>query len=294
MMLYHFRTLEARLPLRFPTILALLLVLLPAAAGAAPLRLTAGVAPLAWLVREVAGERSEVRSLLPERACETWRPGPEDIRRAASSDLVFLLGAEYERPWREALLREKPGLRLVDMAEGLAELGGSEGADIRARGLFGIWLDPKQAKALARNAAKALRTADPAGAGTYDRNLAALEERLDRLDARLAELFAPAGTRRLFISGRPDWTWLAAAYGLEELAVSGFGAEPDAARKREVWLEAKRRGVRQVIDRPRCGSKAARTLALTLKTEVFPADPLDGDYENNLLRAARRIRAALR
>jgi len=293
-MLYHSRTPEVRLQRRFPTVLALLLVLLPAVAGAAPLRLTAGVAPLSWLVRAVAGERAEVRTLLPDRACETWSPGAEDIRRAVDSELVFLLGAEYERPWREALLRAKPNLRLVDLAEGVAELGGPDGTDIRARGLFGVWLAPARARELARNAAKALRAADPAGAGTYDRNLAALEERLDGLDARLAELFASAGTRRLFVSGRPDWAWLAAAYGLEELAVAGFGEEPNAAWQRKVWLTARQRGVAQVLDRPRCGSKAARALALTLKAQVFPADPLDGDYENNLLRVARRIRAAPR
>lgn len=275
--------------------LALLLVLLlPGTALAGPLHVTASTPPLAWLARAVAGERATVQSLLPEGRCETFRLADADLARAARSDLILFLDAAFEAPWRADLLRRRPDLRLADAAQGLAPLAGPDGAEIRSQGLFGIWLDPAQAKALARNAARALEALDPAGAGIFSRNLAALEERLDRLDRELRELFASAGERRLFVSGRPDWAWLAAAYGLEERAVAPFQGEPTAQERREIWRLARQRGVDRILDRPGCGSKAARALALSLDARIFPADPLAGDYADNLLRAARIIRSALR
>ncbi len=263
-----------------------LLLLLPATSLAQPLRLTASVAPLAWLVQGVAGKQGAVETLLPESACpETFRPGPKALQAAAASRLVFLVGGSFEDPWLALLLETRPDIHVVVLGAGLAEDGD--------RDLFGVWLDPARAKVLARRASQALESLDPERAEEYGRNLQALEERLDRLDQELTALFQDQGDRTLFFTGWPDWIWLARARGLEQVAMAGPLDTPAPSTLKQALLRAKRCGAQYVLDRPRCGSKAARALALRLKTQVFPADPLARDYDDNLLAAARRIRAAL-
>lgn len=257
--------------------------------GAAPLRVAASIGPLGYLASAVAGDRAEVVTLLPKRKCpETFRPGPEDLDRLQGARLFFVAGAEFEQPWREALLKTGNPPQVLDTAAGIAEIGG------RAGGLPGIWLDPNQARVLARHMAEALERLDPEGAAAYKANLAALESRLTNLDTRLRELFRGFGRRNAFVSDRPDWAWLAAAYGLEMMPAAGFTGEPDTARLKALWLKARQRGVEAVVVRESCGALAARSLALQLRAQVIPADPFAADYEDNLLRAARRIRAALR
>lgn len=263
-----------------------LLLLLPAPCPAQPLRLTVSVEPLAWLVRNVAGPRATVDALLPAGACpETFRPGPKALRTAVAADLVLLVGGGFEDPWLALLLEVRPDLRLAMLGLGLAES--------MDRDLFGIWLDPARAKILARHAAQALELLNQDGGGEYRQNLQELETRLDLLNERVTALFQDLDERRLFFCGRPDWTWLARAQGLEQKAVAGPLDMPPPSAQKEALLQAKRCGAQYILDRPRCGSKAARALALRLKAKILPVDPMDRDYEDNLLAAARRIRAAL-
>lgn len=269
-----------------PLILPLLLLVPAPSLAQPPLRLTASVAPLAWIVQQVAGTRATVDTLLPDNACpETFRPGPKALKAAASSQMVFLLGGNFEDPWLALLLETRPDLRLAVLGAGLA-------ADTE-RNLFGVWLDPIQAKALARRVAQALSELDQEGAEAYRANLQDLEERLDRLGQRVTALFQDLDDRTLFFCGRPDWIWLARAQGLEQVAVAGPLDAPAPSQMKEALLRAKRAGARYVLDRQRCGSKAVRALAMRLKVQVLPADPLARDYENNLMASAQRIRAAL-
>lgn len=262
---------------------------------ATPLRVTASIGPLGFLASAVAGDRAEVVTLLPRGKCpETFRPGPADLERLAGARLFFVAGATFEQPWSEALKKVDNPPRTVDTAAGIAEIGGEGGAARRAKGLVGIWLDPNQARRMARRMAEALEGLDPAGKAAYQANLAALDTRLTNLDTRLRELFQGFGRRNAFVSDRPDWAWLAAAYGLEMMPAAGFTGEPDTARLKALWLKARQRGVGVLVVRESCGALAARTLALQLRAQVVPADPFAADYEDNLLQAARRIRAALR
>lgn len=269
------------LPLLLP-----LLLLLPAPCLAQPLRLTVSVEPVAWLVRNVAGQRATVDTLLPAGACpETFHPGPKALQAAVASDLVLFVGGDFEDPWLALLLEARPDLRLAMLGLGLAEN--------MDRNLFGIWLDPARAKILARRAAQALELLDQDRAEEYRQNLQELEARLDRLGEQVTALFQDLDERRLFFCGRPDWTWLARAQGLDQKAVAGPLDMPSPSEQKTALIEARRCGAQYVLDRPRCGSKAARALALRLKTQILPVDPLARDYEDNLLAAARRIRAAL-
>jgi zinc transport system substrate-binding protein len=54
-----------------------------------------------------------------------------------------------------------------------------------------MWLDPMNAKAMAAGIEKALAEADPANAAAYKANLDKLNQRIDALDKRLAEMVAP-------------------------------------------------------------------------------------------------------
>ena len=54
-----------------------------------------------------------------------------------------------------------------------------------------LWLDPMNAKAMAKEIAATLEAADPQNAAAYKANLEALDARIDQLDSEIASLVAP-------------------------------------------------------------------------------------------------------
>ena len=54
-----------------------------------------------------------------------------------------------------------------------------------------LWLDPMNAKAMAKEIAATLEAADPQNADAYTANLEALDARIDQLDSEIADLVAP-------------------------------------------------------------------------------------------------------
>lgn len=98
-----------------------------------------------------------------------------------------------------------------------------------------IWLDPRNAQAMARAIAAALTAADPDNAELYASNASALIERLDSFETQLAERLEPFGDGR-FIVFHDAYHYFEDRFGLE--ATGSITVNPDvvpgAERVREI------------------------------------------------------------
>jgi zinc transport system substrate-binding protein len=151
-----------------------------------------------------------------------------------------------------------------------------------------VWLSPRFARIQAATIAKALADADPARADEFRKNLAAVQQDLDRLDARLAAALAPLRGKTFFVY-HPAFGYFADAYGLVQAPVEIEGKEPGARQLAALIARAKSEGVRVIFVQPQFSARSAEAVARAIGGAVVPIDPLAGDYEANLLDMADKI-----
>ncbi len=171
--------------------LLLALLLLPTAATAAEVRVVTTTTDLAWVAREVGGDRVRVRSLVsPTEDPHYVVPTPSLVSAVGDADLFVEIGLGLEI-WTERLLdgagnpKVRPGNPgHVFASAGIATkerpstLSRSQG-DLHPEGNPHIWLDPLLMKAMATNVAEGLARVDPAHADAYRSRTADLCDRID-------------------------------------------------------------------------------------------------------------------
>ena len=184
------------------------------------LRVVTTVAPLTSVVAAVAGDRAEVRGLVPEGTnSHTFEPPPSAARVVAEADLVFLNGLKLEDPTRELaeenLARGAEIVALGDAAIPPAEhiydfsfprSGGKPNPH--------LWTDPPLAKRYARIAADTLARRDPAGAAVYEANFGRFAEKVDALHrAMVAATSTLPPERRKLLTYHDAYAYFARDYG---------------------------------------------------------------------------------
>jgi zinc/manganese transport system substrate-binding protein len=225
-----------------------LLILAAGAPGAAraatPLTVVTSFSILADLVREVAGARVRVISLVgPDQDLHAYQPKPSDLRTLAGADLLVLNGLGVEG-W-SARMAQASGFkgRVVVASRGVAPLhpatGGAAGADA-SEGQFDphAWQDVGNVKLYVANIRDGLAAADPAGAAGYRAAAAAYLAKLDRLDADIRAAYAPIPRgRRWVITTHDALAYYGRAYGLSFRAPLGLSTESEPSAKDIAALE---------------------------------------------------------
>jgi zinc transport system substrate-binding protein len=189
----------------------ILLALLPMPALAdSPVAVT--IEPLHALVSAVM-EGEEVPTLLVEgmSSPHEYRLKPSQARALQEARMIFAIGAQLE-PFLAPLA--KNGAPVVSMADmpGIALLPRRSGEGMDPH----LWLDPKNAMAMADIAATRLGEAFPEHAGRYRANAEALKIRLAALDTEIAVRLKGFKGRR-FLLFHDATHYFEHAYGLEAM-----------------------------------------------------------------------------
>ncbi len=207
----------------------------PALAG--PVKAVASFSILGDMVRNVGGDLVALHVIVgPDGDAHVYEPRPEDARKVAAADVVFVNGLGFEG-WMERVV-EAAGSRapIIEASTGIATIAfaggehhehetdgqtakheeGHEAVDPHA------WQSVANAKIYVGNIAKALCAADPencpayqANAGRYADDLAALDREIRGAVAR-----TPSDRRRV-ISNHDAFGYFAKEYGITFLAPEG-------------------------------------------------------------------------
>jgi ABC-type Zn uptake system ZnuABC Zn-binding protein ZnuA len=199
--------------------------------GDADVSVVATTTQVADLARNVAGERASVDGILsPNADPHGYEPRPSDAAALSSADVVFKSGGDLDH-WLDELVESAGGdarevtlLDAVRTMEGHHEHEGEaeeehadeeeEHADEEVDPHW--WQDPRNAILAVEAIRKALVEVDPDGRATYDRNAAAYERELRRLDAEVARCIerVPAEKRKL-VTTHDALAYFADRYGIE-------------------------------------------------------------------------------
>ncbi len=244
------------------------------------LAVVASLSVLADIAQNVAGDRFQVRSLVPlETDPHSFEPTPADLRDVASADLVVINGGGLEGPLLEMLENAGGEAIIVDASAGLRSrspqpgeppLGSSE-TDPH------FWLDPTLVKTYVANIRDAFVEADPAGAAEYEANAAAYARRLDELDAWIRGQVAtvPAADRKL-VMNHASHGYFADEYGFSVVGTVipgvGTGETPTARQLSELTAAIRESGAGAIFVEIEENPKLAQQIAA--ETGIVVVDDL--------------------
>jgi zinc/manganese transport system substrate-binding protein len=198
------------------------------------LKVVATFSLLADFVKNVGGERVDVRALVgPNGDAHVYQPTPADAKTLVDAKVVFVNGLGFEG-WMERLIKAS-GTKavMVTATKGVKprkakdDHGHDHGdADPHA------WQSVANAKLYVVNIRDGLSAADPAGKGTYEANAAAYLAKLDALDTEVkAEIAKIPADRRKIITTHDAFGYFAAAYGVSFIAPQGVSTESEVSAK---------------------------------------------------------------
>jgi zinc transport system substrate-binding protein len=234
--------------------------------------------PLAWVADEVATEDVEVVNLTP--------PGAEphdieltasDVERVREADVVLFLGQRLMPALEDAVEGHE---RAVDLLAGQKlRAGGDEQGREEPEGGEAtrdphVWLDPRRLASIAGTIAEEL--GDPEAAADVVARLEALHEEF-RTGLAKCE-------RREIVTSHAAFGYLADAYGLRQIALSGLSpeAEPSPRALESLVEEVREQGATTVFFESLVSPRLAETVARAAGVEAAALDPLEGLGEDDL------------
>jgi zinc transport system substrate-binding protein len=295
--------------MRLPTI-AILFALFAAPAEAAP-EVLASIKPIHSIVAAVMEGAGTPELLLTGAASpHSYALKPSDAQKIARADVIFWIGPTLETFLetpianlgsyaRVVALADAPGVKLLR-----ARKGGvwGEDPDEDQTGIDGhIWLDPDNAVAIARAAARTLAAADPERAQVYGANAEGFARRVMRLDAELSGELAPLRLRPYLVF-HDAYHYFEAHYGLSPAGAVTVASErpPGVRRVEELRARIKRAGPICIFSTPQFSPRLVLALtegsaARTAVLDDMGADLAPGPafYEALLRRIAGSIRSCL-
>jgi len=218
--------------------------------------------PLTAITRAIAGEELRVIGVVPPGANpHAYEPTPKDVAALSGARVVVYAGTIME-PW---VTRTGTRAVLVDA---------SEAGNMLVKDPH-VWLDPERGKLIAGAITEALSEAWPDRKEFFQGNLAAFTARVDSFDAWFRAQLDSLGDTR-FVSVHPAWRYLAARYGLTEVASLGAGEGGEVSPKTlsETIEIMKKERVHAVFGELGSASPYTRTLEYEAGAKVARLDPI--------------------
>lgn len=265
--------------------------LLPSHAEAAAPQVVVSVKPIHSLLAGVmAGIGEPALIVAGGSSPHVYTLRPSDARKLEAADIVFWVGPILEGFLTKpiASLAGKAEIVELDRVPGITLLPAREGGDweedehghdheptASALEQDGhLWLDPENAKAILRLAQARLSALDPGNAARYGSNAAALEQRLDALDARLRQRLAPV--RNLpFVVFHDGYQYFDRRYELSAIGSITVSPEhlPGAQRIQAIHAKVARTGARCVFSEPEFEPRLVQTVIEGTRARTAVLDP---------------------
>jgi zinc transport system substrate-binding protein len=224
--------------------------------------------PLAWAAEQVAGSGDVVVNLTP--------PGvephdieltPGDVERVRDADLVLYLGRGFMPALEDAV--EGAG-NAVDLLAGQDVRPGEEPGEADPH----IWLDPTRYATAVREIAAALGDPDAAEP---------LVARLNELDREFRHGLVRCD-RREIVTSHAAFGYLADAYDLEQIALTGVSpeAEPSPRALEDLAQKVDEEGATTVFFETLVSPRLAETVARETGARTAALNPLEGLTDDDL------------
>ena len=252
------------------------------------------VAPLTNIVSNIAGDRVEVKGIIPEGTdSHTFEPRPSDADLLSKANLIMVNGLHLESPTEKLANASKPketkiyelGDNTITKDQWLFDFSfPKEKGDPNPH----LWVNPKYAEAYAKLAAQQLTALDPAGKNYYGTNLKNYLQRLNELDkvTRAVAASIPPQNRKL-LTYHDSWAYWAREYDFDVIGAiqpADF-QEPSAQDVAKLIDQIRKVGVPAIFGSEVYPSKVEEQIAreAKVKTANTADDELPGEASANAM-----------
>jgi zinc transport system substrate-binding protein len=243
------------------------------------IRVVASFYPLAEAARAVGGDLVNVENLTPPGVePHDLELAPDDLEALVTADLVIYLGGGFQ-PAVEDGIGQAEGTTL-DLLDAAGPLEPPDPGDEEAEELAAdphVWLDPARYAMIVDAIAEALAGLRPSDAGAFRSSGAAFVDDLEALDREFADGLGSCD-QHLIVVNHAAFGYLAAAYGLEQVAISGLSpeAEPTPDRLAELRTLVQEEGVTTIFTEELASPEVAEALARETGVTTAVLNPLEG------------------
>ncbi len=237
-----------------------------AATAQSTTRVVAAFYPVAYAAQHIGGPSASVENLTPAGAePHDLELKPSDVVAIGRADVVFYLGEGFQPAVEKAV--ESTHAHGVDLLAGLRLRPGSDEQG-RAAVDPHVWLDPLLYSRIATRIGKELGR---------PREAAAFAVRLRVLDREYRTGLARC-RRRTIVTSHAAFGYLAARYGLSQLALEGLSpeAEPSPRALARLIVTVRRSHATTVFFETLVSPKLAETVAREAHVRAAVLDPLEG------------------
>lgn len=252
------------------------------------------VAPITNIVSNIAGDRVEVKGIIPEGTdSHTFEPRPSDGDLLSKASLIIVNGLELEAPTLKLANSVKPkdaeiyevGSNSINKEQyvfdaSFPKSGGKPNPH--------LWVSTKYAEAYAKQAAEQLTKLDPEGADYYATNLKNYIQRLEELDKVTRQVVEsiPPENRKL-LTYHDSWAYWSKDYGFKVIGAiqpSDFN-EPSAQDVAKLIDQVRESKVPAIFGSEVFPSKVEEQIAreAKVKTANTSDDDLPGEGSANAL-----------
>lgn len=261
------------------SLLVLVLATISGCSAAAPveddkIKVVTSFYPLYFFASEIGGDLAQVSNITPAGAePHDYEPTAQDVAFIQNSKLLILNGGGFE-PWGEELKEN------TELSETLI-IGAGE--DLISQNDPHVWLSLPLATQMVDRIAEGFSKIDSENQFYYQSNADDLKKNLQELDSRFRNELANCGQKSI-VTSHAAFSYLAAAYGLQQMAISGLSpdAEPSAKQLAETVEFAKTNGVKYIFFESLVSPKLAETIANEVGAQTLVLNPIEGLSEGDL------------
>jgi len=257
------------------------------------------IPPQAGLVKAIAGDLVEVRTLIGEgQSPHSYEPTAHQLIALNETDAFFMIGIPFEKH----ILKKMDSLYLgppIVQTQNNIELRTMPHShhDEHSTHAHGendphVWLSPTNAQIIATSIFQTLGKIDSKNITLYTQRYQQLMEELQQLDSEISTKLAPYKGSRIYVF-HPSFGYFTDAYGLKQVSIELDGKSPTPHQLAELIEQAKNDGVKVVFVQKQFPASSAKVIADALGGTVVQLDPLAEDVVANLKKIANSIDLAL-
>lgn len=236
--------------------------------------------PVYYLASRIGGEAVNVEMLLESgQDAHSYESTAKDAVAVQEADLFIYQDDEMEFFVSDLLsIVDQEATQVLESTEGIELLSGDHEHEEGHSHEFDphTWLDPNFYSQQAENVKNALIELDPANEATYTENAAKLSEELTALNEDFNVGLADLKNRTIVVQ-HEAFGYLAHAYDLEQLAISGLAnnAEPSAKQLAEMTNVVNEKNIQVIYVDPTTSTTISETVSQATGAELRPLRTLE-------------------
>jgi zinc transport system substrate-binding protein len=259
--------------------------------------ISVSILPQKYFIERLAGDGVEINVLIPPGASPaTYEPTLTQLTKLDQSDVYMRIGhIGFELTWMDRILSVNPDMKVIDLSSGVEiiheALDHSEEHHGHDHGGVDphIWMSPTNAKIIATNIYRELIQILPHQKDSLNTRYMELEKELDSIHLLIANSLKKLD-QRSFLIYHPALTYFAKDYGLKQYPLELEGKTPSPAHLKRIIDLGREENIKSIFIQSQFDRRNAEVLAAEIDAKIVPFDPLDEEWDKQILYIAKQFK----